>query len=107
MVPPRHLPVADVTGRPVITQMSHVYQQISTCSVLLEGDLSATPTMIKQVTANIILMSSHIDGAPVWRIVSRRGAGCCFIDSRNSNKMAAFYTVHTSSIRIFNCLYFF
>ena len=29
-----------------------------------------------------------------------------FIDSRNSNKMAAVYTVHNSSIRIFNCLYF-
>ena len=28
------------------------------------------------------------------------------IDSRNSNKMAAVYTVHTSLIRIFNCLSF-
>ena len=34
------------------------------------------------------------------------GSWILFIDSRNSNKMAAFYTVHTSSIRIFNCLYF-
>ena len=30
-----------------------------------------------------------------------------FIDSRNWVKMAAVYTVHTSSIRISNCLYFF
>ena len=28
------------------------------------------------------------------------------IDSRNSNKMAAIYTVHTSLIRILNCLSF-
>ena len=34
------------------------------------------------------------------------GSWMLFIDSRNSNKMATFYTVHTSSIRIFNCLYF-
>ena len=34
------------------------------------------------------------------------GSWMLFIDSRNSNKLAAFYTVHTSSIRIFNCLYF-
>ena len=33
------------------------------------------------------------------------GSWMLFIDSRNWNKMAAFYTVHTSSIRIFNCLY--
>ena len=29
-----------------------------------------------------------------------------FIDSRNSNKMAAVYTFHNSLIRNFNCLYF-
>ena len=29
-----------------------------------------------------------------------------FIDSRNSKKMAAVYTAHSSSIRIFICLYF-
>ena len=34
------------------------------------------------------------------------GSWMLFIDSRNSNKMAVVYTVHTSSIRIFNCLYF-
>ena len=34
------------------------------------------------------------------------GSWMLFIDSRNSNKMAAFYTVQTSSIRISNCLYF-
>ena len=51
-----------------------------------------------------------------WSGVSRRGtclalrfqtgSWMLFIDSRYSNKMAAFYTVHTSSSRIFNCLYF-
>ena len=34
------------------------------------------------------------------------GSWMLFIDSRNSHKIAAVYTVHTSSIRIFNCLYF-
>ena len=34
------------------------------------------------------------------------GSWMLFKNSRNSNKMAAFYTVHTSSTRIFNCLYF-
>ena len=34
------------------------------------------------------------------------GSWMLFIDSTNSNKIAAVYTVDTSSIRIFNCLYF-
>ena len=34
------------------------------------------------------------------------GSRMLFIEPRNWNKVAAFYTDHTSSIRIFNCLYF-
>ena len=39
-------------------------------------------------------------------LLFQAGSWKFLIDSRNSNKMAAVYTVHTSSIRIFICLYF-
>ena len=41
-----------------------------------------------------------LNGMPVRHFVSRER------ELDDSNKMAAGYTVYTSSIRIFNCLYF-
>ena len=53
---------------------------------------------------------AHHFQTPVWKRsakqVPRLSQWMLFIDSRNSNKMAAVYTVYTSSIRIFNCFYF-
>ena len=47
-----------------------------------------------------------IDVAPVWHFRFKTGSWMLFIDYRNSNRMAAVYTAHTSSIRIFYCFYF-
>ena len=66
----------------------HMYKCLATCLLAIKA------------------IYRHIRRGTCLALRFQTGSWMLFIDSRNSNKMAAVtYTVHTSSIRIFICLY--